>query len=403
MEKLKKEVKSIKPWFILVTYFVGLIFLLMYFNRISEVIGKYMKLLNPFFMAIAIAFVLNIPMKSIENFIKKNFGTNNLINKFSRSISIILTLIFTLIFLFFMGYIIVPQLITTIVNLVNNLTNIVNGIVNNTDQILEFFKLDGIQTEINTDTINNFFTQFGLDWNNIIKNVTNMASNTGVSVFSYVSNFTLAAANWFLALMLSLYLLGGKEKFIRQIKKVVAAVFDNKTRNVILKYSRSSLDIFNSFISGQLLEAIIIGVLIYIALLLFKMPYSLLIASITSIMALVPILGATLACVIGFFLILSIDPIQALWFVVLYQVVQQLENNFIYPKIVGESVGLPGIWTLLSIVVFGGMYGVLGMLLAVPITAILYTSGSELINKRLNEKNLIVTTEEIKEKGLDDL
>ena len=403
MEKLKKEVKSIKPWFILVTYFVGLIFLLMYFNRISEVIGKYMKLLNLFFMAIAIAFVLNIPMKSIENFIKKNFGTNNLINKFSRSISIILTLIFTLIFLFFMGYIIVPQLITTIVNLVNNLTNIVNGIVNNTDQILEFFKLDGIQTEINTDTINNFFTQFGLDWNNIIKNVTNMVSNTGVSVFSYVSNFTLAAANWFLALMLSLYLLGGKEKFIRQIKKVVAAVFDNKTRNVILKYSRSSLDIFNSFISGQLLEAIIIGVLIYIALLLFKMPYSLLIASITSIMALVPILGATLACVIGFFLILSIDPIQALWFVVLYQVVQQLENNFIYPKIVGESVGLPGIWTLLSIVVFGGMYGVLGMLLAVPITAILYTSGSELINKRLNEKNLIVTTEEIKEKGLDDL
>ena len=403
MEKLKKEVKSIKPWFILVTYFVGLIFLLMYFNRISEVIGKYMKLLNPFFMAIAIAFVLNIPMKSIENFIKKNFGTNNLINKFSRSISIILTLIFTLIFLFFMGYIIVPQLITTIVNLVNNLTNIVNGIVNNTDQILEFFKLDGIQTEINTDTINNFFTQFGLDWNNIIKNVTNMVSNTGVSVFSYVSNFTLAAANWFLALMLSLYLLGGKEKFIRQIKKVVAAVFDNKTRNVILKYSRSSLDIFNSIISGQLLEAIIIGVLIYIALLLFKMPYSLLIASITSIMALVPILGATLACVIGFFLILSIDPIQALWFVVLYQVVQQLENNFIYPKIVGESVGLPGIWTLLSIVVFGGMYGVLGMLLAVPITAILYTSGSELINKRLNEKNLIVTTEEIKEKGLDDL
>lgn len=403
MEKLKKEVKSIKPWFILVTYFVGLIFLLMYFNRISEVIGKYMKLLNPFFMAIAIAFVLNIPMKSIENFIKKNFGTNNLINKFSRSISIILTLIFTLIFLFFMGYIIVPQLITTIVNLVNNLTKIVNGIVNNTDQILEFFKLDGIQTEINTDTINNFFTQFGLDWNNIIKNVTNMVSNTGVSVFSYVSNFTLAAANWFLALMLSLYLLGGKEKFIRQIKKVVAAVFDNKTRNVILKYSRSSLDIFNSFISGQLLEAIIIGVLIYIALLLFKMPYSLLIASITSIMALVPILGATLACVIGFFLILSIDPIQALWFVVLYQVVQQLENNFIYPKIVGESVGLPGIWTLLSIVVFGGMYGVLGMLLAVPITAILYTSGSELINKRLNEKNLIVTTEEIKEKGLDDL
>ena len=403
MEKLKKEVKSIKPWFILVTYFVGLIFLLMYFNRISEVIGKYMKLLNPFFMAIAIAFVLNIPMKSIENFIKKNFGTNNLINKFSRSISIILTLIFTLIFLFFMGHIIVPQLITTIVNLVNNLTNIVNGIVNNTDQILEFFKLDGIQTEINTDTINNFFTQFGLDWNNIIKNVTNMVSNTGVSVFSYVSNFTLAAANWFLALMLSLYLLGGKEKFIRQIKKVVAAVFDNKTRNVILKYSRSSLDIFNSFISGQLLEAIIIGVLIYIALLLFKMPYSLLVASITSIMALVPILGATLACVIGFFLILSIDPIQALWFVVLYQVVQQLENNFIYPKIVGESVGLPGIWTLLSIVVFGGMYGVLGMLLAVPITAILYTSGSELINKRLNEKNLIVTTEEIKEKGLDDL
>lgn len=399
MENFKKEIKSIKPWFILVTYFVGLIFLLLYFNTIVETTGKVLSLLKPFFMAIAIAFVLNIPMKSIECFIKNKTKENNLIYKFSRTISILLTLIFLFIILFILGYIIIPQLIQTIVTLINNLTDILNGILENTDQLLKFFNLEGIKTEVNSETLNNFFTQFGLDFNNIIVNLTNMVSSTGISIFSYISNFTSATMNLFLALILSFYLLADKEKFIRQIKKIIAAFFNENNRNIILKYSKSSLDVFNNFISGQLLDALIIGILIYIALLVFKMPYQLLIASITSIFALVPIVGSFIAGGIGFLLILSIDPIQALWFIVLFLVVQQFEGNFIYPKVVGESVGLPGIWTLLSIVVFGGMYGVLGMLLAVPLTAIIYTMGSKLINKKLKEKNLIVSTDEIKEKA----
>lgn len=399
MENFKKEIKSIKPWFILVTYFVGLIFLLLYFNTIVETTVKVLSLLKPFFMAIAIAFVLNIPMKSIESFIKNKTKENSLIYKFSRTISILLTLIFLFIILFILGYIIIPQLIQTIVTLINNLTDILNGILENTDQLLKFFNLEGIKTEVNSETLNNFFTQFGLDFNNIIVNLTNMVSSTGVSVFSYISNFTSATMNLFLALILSFYLLADKEKFIRQIKKIIAAFFNENNRNIILKYSKSSLDVFNNFISGQLLDALIIGILIYIALLIFKMPYQLLIASITSIFALVPIVGSFIAGGIGFLLILSIDPIQALWFIVLFLVVQQFEGNFIYPKVVGESVGLPGIWTLLSIVVFGGVYGVMGMLLAVPLTAIIYTMGSKLINKKLKEKNLIVFTDEIKEKA----
>ena len=142
-------------------------------------------------MAIAIAFVLNIPMKSIECFIKNKTKENNLIYKFSRTISILLTLIFLFIILFILGYIIIPQLIQTIVTLINNLTDILNGILENTDQLLKFFNLEGIKTEVNSETLNNFFTQFGLDFNNIIVNLTNMVKVVLVYLYFHTYQISL--------------------------------------------------------------------------------------------------------------------------------------------------------------------------------------------------------------------
>ena len=314
-----------------------------------------------------------------------------------------LTVVFALVIVFFFGYIIIPQLIETIANLINNITNIINGIINNMDAILSFFKIKGINANIDTTSVDKFFSSVGLDWNSVIKSVTDMLSFTGLSVFSYISTFAVGAANIMLSFMLSLYLLAGKEKFIRQTKKLIAALFNREVTDLVMKYSKISHEIFTGFISGQLLEALIIGSLVYIALLIFKMPYSLLISSIISIMALVPIIGPILALIIGFLLVLSVDPVKAVWFGILVLSIQQFDGNFIYPKVVGKSVGLPGIWTLLSIVVFGGMYGITGVILAVPVTAILYATLSEFINKRLDKKGLIVTTDQIKEKVNSDL
>lgn len=399
MEKFKKEISFLKPWLILTTYAVILIFLMINFNSILTAINKYLILLNPLLMAIAISYVLNIPMKEIEKNILKRIKPNGIIHKNLRGISISLTLLLTIVILGFFGYIIIPQLIVSIVSLVNNLSNILNSIVNNTDAILKFFNLNPLDFEFSSAGINNFLNQFGLDVNKILNSLTGFVGLTSQSFLNYISKFVVTSANWFLAFMLSLYLLTGKETFIRQTKKIIAAIFSNKTTNRIMRYAQISNNVFSSFVTGQLVEALIIGILIYVALLITNMPYSLLIAAMASVLALVPVLGATIACIVGFLLVLSVSPIKAIWFVIIYQVIQQIEGTLIYPKVVGESVGLPGIWTLLSIIVFGGMYGVIGMLFAVPLTAIVYTTGSYLINKALDKKNIVVTTDEIKEKS----
>lgn len=396
--KIKEDIKHIKLILIAITYFVLLIFIVINFSTIKNGIAQFFSLLTPFFYGLGIAYVANIPMKKIEKLIHDHLNENNIIYKYSRSISILLSFILVIAFIVIFASIIIPQLFETIANLFVNLANFINGIINNIDQLFELFNIDPIDVSINSSTIEQIFTNIGLDWNNITKNLNNLLSGlstAGISVIDIITNFTVQLGFWFMGFMLSIYLLASKETFIRQSKKLIAAIFDYDTTSKILRLLRKANEIFTNFIGGQLIEALIIGGLIYVALLIFKMPFAILIAALVAVMALVPVLGATLACVIGFILVFSVSPIKAVWFIIIYQVVQQAENTIIYPKVVGKSVGLPGIWTLLSIVVFGGLFGVLGMLLAVPTTACIYTFGSEIVNNRLKKKQLIVTDEEV--------
>ena len=392
--KFREDIKHIRLVLIAITYFVLLIFLVINFKTIHGSISQFLNLLTPFFYGIGIAYVANIPMKKIEALIKDNLSENNIIYKQSRSISILLSFILVFAFIFLFGSIIIPQLFNTIANLFVNLAVFINGIINNLDQLFNYFNIDPIDVSINSNNIEQMFANIGLDWNSITKNLNNVLSSlstAGISAIDIITNFTVQLGFWFMGFMLSIYLLASKETFIRQSKKLIAAVFDYDTTTIILRVMKKANEIFTNFVGGQLIEALIIGGLIYIALLIFKMPYAILIAALVAIMALVPVLGATLACVIGFILVFSVSPIKAIWFVIIYQVIQQAENTIIYPKVVGKSVGLPGIWTLLSSVVFGGLFGVLGMLLAVPTTACIYTFGSEIVNSRLKKKNLTVT------------
>ncbi len=396
--KYRDDIKKIKPLLIAITYFVFLIFMVVNFNTIAGWISKFLRLLTPFFYGVGIAFVLNIPMRRCEEFIVKHTKPTNLIYKKKRGIAIIFAIIvmFAVIGLFMS--IIIPQLFITIVNLINNLARYANSLLGNINQVFEFLHLDPLEFTVNGDLINEIMKSFGIDMTNLSTTINNVVSGISSAGFSIVNNIGKVIGelgNWFMGFMLSIYLLGSKETFIRQIKKVVASIFRYDVCQDILAVSSKINEIFNNFISGQLLEALIIGGLIYVALLLFKMPFAILIGAVASVMALVPVFGPTLACFIGFILILSVNPLQAVLFVIVYQTVQQIENTVIYPKVVGSSVGLPGIWTLLSIVVFGGLFGVIGMLLAVPFTACVYTFGSMLVNQSLRRKRLNVSSEKV--------
>ncbi len=404
--KYRDDIRKIKPLLIAITYCILLIFIVINFNVISAWIARFMHLLSPFFYGLGIAFVLNIPMRKCEEFIIKHVKENNFIYKKKRGISIIFAIIVMLGLIALFMSIIIPQLFTTIVNLINNLARYINSLLSNINVVFEFLHMDPLDFNVNGDLINEIMRAIGIDLNNLsttINNIVSGISSAGFSIFNNIGKFIVELGNWFMGFMLSIYLLGSKETFIRQIKKVIASIFNYDLCQDILAVSSKINEIFNNFISGQLLEALIIGTLIYIALLLFRMPFAILIGAVASVMALVPVFGPTLACCIGFILILSVNPIQALLFVVVYQTVQQIENTVIYPKVVGNSVGLPGIWTLLSIVVFGGLFGVIGMLLAVPFTACVYTFGSMLVNQSLRRKRLVVSSDSVEEiKSSDD-
>lgn len=397
--KFKDQLRVLRLPLIVVTYTILLFFIAINFDNCLTIVNKFIGLMSPFFYGVGIAFVLNIPMKKCESLIAKYVPESSFIYKKKRAIGIVFAIMITFMFIGFFGSIILPQLFETIANLVSNLVVYINSLFNNIDEIFQFLHLDPINVSVNSDIINQILNNLGLNWNDLSATVNRILSSLGSAGFSaidFISRFTLELGYWFMGIMISIYLLSSKEKFIRQAKMLVATIFSYETSLDILFVTSRANSIFNSFISGQLVEALIIGGLIYVALLLFNMPFAILIASLASVMALVPVFGPTLACVIGFILVLSTDPLKAIFFVIIYQVVQQLENTIIYPKVVGKSVGLPAIWTLLSIVVFGGLYGVLGMLLAVPLTACIYSFGTDLVHRTLKRKRIVFEDDTIK-------
>jgi len=393
--KFRQAFTEHKNWVWLITY-AGLLWV--FLNNLSAVFGvlhKFLQLMTPFFYAVGVAFVLNIPMKQCEGWIEKHTKENSRMRRGRRTWAITYAFVLALLIIVLFGWLIIPPLLKSIGSFFTNLVNIINGLVNNTDQLISYLNLNPIGIQVDSATIQKAFADMGLDWSSIVEKTTGYLSANSSTLLNNLASFSASMGNWLLGIMLSIYLLASKETMIRQAKKLVAAVFPVSASKEILRVCRQANVIFSNFISGQLVEALIIGGLEYLMMLLFRIPYAVLIACIVTVMALVPVFGATLACVIGFLLVFSVSPWQAVLFVILYQCTQQFENMVIYPRVVGKSVGLPAIWTLLSIIVFGGLFGVFGMLVAVPSTALLYSLGSEFVNKALARRRLQVTTEEV--------
>lgn len=388
----KDILNRIRPWLWLSTYTVLLCFVLLHFPEIWSVVSQLLSLLTPLFYAIAIAFVLNQPMKAIEAALKKVALANPLRRKSRaeepkvRGIAIFLTLLLALTVLFVLSSIIFPQLITSIGQLINNCVVYATNIVANVNTLLEQLHLENIEWEIDAAKLQATLDQLGLSYEKLLQTATDVVGGTGMTVINNLSALTSALSNWVMGFMLSLYLLSSKEKFIRQCKKLIGALLPLKTANRLLLIGQQANQTFSSFFSGQLLEACILALLYYISMTLFNMPYAMLISTVIGVTSIVPIFGAMIGMAFGCILIFAINPWMSLFFMVFFQIVQQFENNLIYPRVVGKSVGLPGIWVLLSIVVCGGLWGLFGMLIAVPLTAVSYTLLSDWVNSMMKKK-----------------
>ncbi|MBM6860610.1 AI-2E family transporter, partial [Clostridium saudiense] len=202
--------------------------------------------------------------------------------------------------------------------------------------------------------------------------------------------FTSGLVNFILSLIFSIYMLLNKERLQLGMKKVLYAFSKKNFADKVMYLGKIANESFSSYIGGQFIEAIIIGVLCFIGMLVLRMPYALLISVLVAVTALIPIFGAFIGTIPSAFIILIIDPMKALWFIIFIIVLQQIEGNLIYPKVVGSSVGLPPIWVMLAMLIGGNTFGLLGMLLGIPTFSVIYKVSREYINKRLNNKNIVV-------------
>ncbi len=382
--------KNAKTGIIISAFSILLIFILLNLGTIFGIAGKVLYAIRYLFYGIIIAYILNQPMMLIENFLKKHFTQNSFLYKKSRGLSIVITVIFVLILFIVLASLIIPNLLESLTLLVSNASSFFHSIIQNIDDIFIYLNLD-FRLE-DSQSIQQFVN---IPWQDSLAHIIKLLSQNADGILANASNLFSQLALLFTGLIFSFYLLGNKETYIRQLRKVIAAVFGYKISVILFEFGHRTNQIFSDFISGQLIEACILWVLYYVTMRLLAFPYPELIATIIALFSFVPFFGPIAAMCLGAILILSKDFFQAIGFMIYFQILSQLEDNLIYPKVVGQSVGLPGIWVLLSILAFGDLFGIFGIVVAVPSSACLYTLLSELINKILIRRKLLVTENRI--------
>lgn len=349
-------------------------------DRVKSVWRFITGMLSPFVVGAAIAFILNVPMRGIENRLKciKNQALR-------RSVSIVLTMVLIALVLFAVIMLLLPQLTETVRTLFERLPVFFNDVV---DRVTKFVQ-DRPQmmewVEANTDMAN-------FDWSALIEKVMAFLGDSATkiidSAFLAIGSVSAGIFNGVVSFVFAIYCLVRKEILARQARRLLYAFLPEKFCDVTIQIFRLTNKTFSNFISGQCLEALILGCMFAVAMAIFRMPYIPLVSVLIAVTALVPIVGAFVGCILGAFFILVSDPMQAVWFVIMFLVLQQIEGNLIYPKVVGSSVGLPGMWVLLAVAVGGELMGVGGMLLMIPLTSVLYTILRELTRLRLEKRGI---------------
>lgn len=341
------------------------------FEFILSIINKIGDAIFPFILGIALAFVLNILMVKIEKTLEKIKKKWN-INFPIRGISIALSLIVFVIIIIFIVLELVPEFVNNIESLIKNIPTMFNSIENYCLDILSDYPDIQVKiTELFNDTAN---------LNNILVNILNYIVNGAVG---FITSFVNSIITFFTSLVFAIYMLSQKEYLINGMKKVIKAYLKKDKANKLIEIGKLVNNTFSKFVSGQCLEAVILGCIFFIVLTIFRFPYALLISVLTTITALIPIFGALIAIIIGAILIATVNPFQALIFIVVFLIIQQIEGNLIYPKVVGKSVGLSPIWTLLAVSVGGGLFGIPGMLIGLPLASIIYALIKKDVNNRI--------------------
>ncbi|MEW9094704.1 MAG: AI-2E family transporter [Clostridiaceae bacterium] len=353
------------------------------FPVVMNIFQKIFTYISPLFLGLCIGYTLNIPMRSIEKGLYKLSNTKGKTSektaKLIRPISIILTLISFIAVILLVMFIVIPEIGRTIASINKMMPSFIGRI-----QVW----WEGLDLDI--PILAQQAENFGISFENINRSFLTLIQNISFAIidsFMFLIGIAFKSLlQFFLGLIFAVYMLMNKETLINQIKRVLKAFLPESWAHRIIKVSSITNNAFINFFTGQFIEALILGGMFWVGMKIFRFPYATIISVLISFTALIPIFGAFIGCVVGAFLILVSNPTQALWFIIFFLIIQQIEGNFIYPKVVGASVGLPAIWVLTAVTIGGSMMGILGMLTFIPITSVLYTLLRESVNARLKNK-----------------
>ena len=347
-------------------------------------LGAMVSLIAPFLLGCAVAFILNVPMRAVE----RRMGTDKRTAKLRRPVAFILTLALVSGVLALASLVIIPSL----GDAVSSVSQQAQTFFTRLPEMLSALETRLPELETALQTLDIQWITLSAKALELLRDLGEQLVNTGVGGvlggMSFVGSVVSGVSTFFIGLVFAVYLLLQKEKLGRQIRQILYALLPERAADQILSVADLANRTFSSFLSGQCLEAVILGSLFIVIMPIFKMPYAVLVGVTVALTALIPIVGAFIGCAVGALLILLVNPVQALLFIVLFLVIQQIEGNFIYPHVVGSSVGLPSIWVLVAVIMGGKLMGVLGMLVFIPLCSVLYALFRQYVKDRLAERKI---------------
>ena len=366
--------KTTRSILFIITYTVLLILVLMKFDFLWGVVQQLLSAMKPFFIGFAIAFVLSRPCKFLDGFLRKRLGKAG--EKLSRPMAVLLSYVGVILVVYALFSFVLPQVADSIRLFAGRLEGYMANLQVWLEELTPYFSQIGVDLSSLDEYLNQFL-------NTMLNTVTNAAG----LVMALTGSLMSMVVTLVLSVVFSIYMLAGSGALLSQCRSVLHAYVPQPWAGRVREVVGLTASTFNKYISGQLLEACILGCLCAGGMLFIQAEYAPLIGVIVGISALIPVAGAYIGAVVSAFLLLMVSPVSALIFVVFLVILQQIEGNVIYPRVVGTSIGLPGIWVLLAVTVGGGLFGFLGIMLSVPVCSVLYTLLRQDVRRRNRKEN----------------
>lgn len=381
---LKDE--KLKSYILLSTYVLVLGAVLWNFKTISHIFTGFIDMISPFLWAIVIAFVLNLLMKFYDNKVLKfiDKSKSRKVRAVKRPISITLALLTILAILTTIVIFVIPQLIESIAKLGEGIPTYI--------QKLELLIQQSLK-HVNSQQLNQMLGNVMNMWKEILSISTQFLTGFLSNIIDITLNVTTSIFDIIMSFIFAIYMLANKEQLLRQLKKVTFAFMPKKAAEKTVEIAQITNKAYASFITGQCTEALIIACMCFVGMIVLRIPYAFLIAVLLGVTGIIPIFGAFIGTIPAIFIIFMVSPIKAVWFLIFILVMQQVEGNFIYPRVVGNSVGLSSLWVTLAILIGTSLYGVMGILLGIPLFAVFYKIFGDITNKRLKKKNINIEDE----------